>query len=531
METDATARDDDEGGGIDFDHVKQIAGFFVRAPRRRPKIAVITLVVGLAVVTFLAAFLPRTYTVDVRFLAQRNLMLPALGNPGRNIPQEAGNLTRGVADSITRRDNMVELAKDVDLLSRWKATRPGILRLKDSMSAMVFGAPSDEERLRGLIAVLERRLTVLADDSSVTISLDWPDKQLAFDLVSALGRNFVEARYDSEVAVINEAIEILDQKAKEQGTEVDAALADLVKLDADRRALGVAPPPVQVTPPVDPSGSAAALPSLAAVARLRATPPPAPTPTIDTSDDVARLAEVRRRLSEIDTEQKRKVSDAERQLDDARVTLGPMHPTVVALGEKIEELKQPSSETAALKAEERRILERLSSYGETDSTPASTGAAPPRVLSGGGGLVGGGSAAVPRPSMRAAAPLLAIPSPQDDPRMGAAREKLATATTRYDELLRRIEAAQIELDVARASFKYQYIVVRPPELPASARQPNIPRLVLVGILATILLALGLAGAADLLSGRIVEPWQVEQRLKLTILGELPVAGLRREQPD
>jgi uncharacterized protein involved in exopolysaccharide biosynthesis len=511
---DTAARDDDEGGGIDFDRVREIVGFFVRAPRRRPRIATLTLVVGLAVVSALAAFLPRTYTVDIRFLAQRNVMLPALGNPGRSIPQEAGNLTHGVADTIMRRDNMVELAREVDLLERWKATRPSVLRLKDKLVAMIAGATSDEDRLRGLIAVLEQRLTVTADDSSVTISLDWTDRQMAFDMVSALGQNFVEARYDSEVAVINEAIEILNQRAKEQGTDVDTALAELVKLEADRRAQNgtiTAPPAPPPTPAPVGGGTSAAS------SAPRSAPAVANSPASggdDTSDDVARLAEVRRNLNELETEQKRKVSDAERQLEDARVTLGPMHPTVVALGQKIDQLKQPSADVAALRTEERQILARVSTYSGAGPGAASSAAPPPPRAP-----IGGGAGGSSRPATGRSAPLAAA-SAQDDPQLAVARAKLATATARYDELLRRIESAQIELDVARASFKYQYIVVRPPELPQKARKPNVALIVIGGLLSTILLAIGLAGAADLMSGRILEAWQVEQRLRLPILGEL-----------
>jgi hypothetical protein len=523
QQPDIAAQDEDEeGGGIDFDRIKQIAGFFIRAPRRRPKIAIATLVVGFAVVAFLAAALPRTYTVDMRFFAQRNLILPALDNPGRAIPQEAGNLTRGVADTLTRRDNMFELAREVDLLPRWKAARPGVLRFKDSLLASVFGAASDEDLLRGLIATLEQRLEVKADDSSVTITLDWAEKQMAFDLVSTLGKNFVEARYDSEIAVINEAIDILDQRAKEQGSDVDTALAEVVKIEASRRAqqaallgspLSTAP---RVAMPVRSGGGGVASAPRAAPAAV------APAATNDeSSDDAARLAEVRRSLSALEADQKRKVSDAQAQLDEARVTLGPMHPTVVALSQKIDQLKQPSGEMASLRAEERQILSRLSTYSRSDPGTIAGAMAPLRIPAAGGGGGGGGGAARPSPEPSAAASASALlPMGADDTQLATARSKLATETARYDELLRRIESAQIELDVARASFKYQYIIVRPPELPTKPRKPNVPALVIGGVLATILLALGLAGIGDLMSGRLLEPWQVQHRLKLEILGEL-----------
>ena len=71
----------------------------------------------------IAMFAPRWYRSDVRILAQRNLVLPALGNPGRAVPREADLPTKNAADTILQHDNIVALVKQLDLLDRWQATR------------------------------------------------------------------------------------------------------------------------------------------------------------------------------------------------------------------------------------------------------------------------------------------------------------------------------------------------------------------------------------------------------------------------
>ena len=509
---------DDEDGGFDLDRLKQLAGFFRRAPRRRPKLAIATFVIGVAIVIGLAFVWPRTYTVDLRFLAQRNLVLPALGNPNRNVPRDADNPTKNVVDMIMRRDNLMALAKQVNLVDRWRATRSPAFRLKDRLSAAAFGAGTEEDQLKGLVLGLEQKLLITTDESSISISLDGPDPQLAFDLVSVLEKNFVDARYDSEVAVINEAIDILTERAKEQGVEVDQALADLLKLDQETRkqfaAAGAAPTTVAPPAPAPAPGNAPQLPR-----PIRAPAPVAANP--DTSvEDVAQLENVRRQIRDLEARQKGRLADAQRQLEDARVTMGPMHPTVKALNQKIEQLSEPSPELSALRGEEREIVARLAT--NTRLAPLA-GVAPSFVAPGPAG--GGATRPAPTSAKSIAAAAQLLPSPQDDPQLALARAKLSTAASHYDELLRRIDSAKIELDVTRAAFKYRYVVVRGPELPKKPRKPNVPLLVIGGLVAVAFLSFLLAGLRDLVSGRLLERWQVEQKLKLPVLGELAVSRI------
>jgi uncharacterized protein involved in exopolysaccharide biosynthesis len=83
-----------------------------------------------------------------------------------------------------------------------------------------------------------------------------------------------------------------------------------------------------------------------------------------------------------------------------------------------------------------------------------------------------------------------------------------------------MEAARIELEVTRAAFKYQYTVIRPPELPRRPSKPNVTLLLAATVLLSIALAVLVPGVLDLWRGRVIEAWQVERRLKLPILGDL-----------
>ncbi|MGH7298059.1 MAG: hypothetical protein ACRELB_24175, partial [Polyangiaceae bacterium] len=449
---------------------------------------------------------PRSYSCSVRMLAQKNLVLPALGNPNSALRQ-TDSLTKNAADTILQRENVVAAIKQLDLLDRWTTTRQPILRLKDRIVS-VLGPRSEENRMRDLIGYLEKRLWVVSDDSSITIGIDWPDRDLSYEIVSFLQKNFLDARYDNNVNVIEEAIRILEERAKPQADEVDAALANLTKIEAERRGV--------------PVGAAVVRGAGGRAPVRRASPSTAggvatttPDDTDDTNDSAAaELEDVRRRMRMVKDDRDRQLIQAQNQLADARATLGPMHPTVVALNEKIAQFSAGDPpELQSLRARERQLVAQLA---KTPTPPPAGATTAPVVSYGGGG--GAGPAPPATAGLRTSAEL------RDDPEVTAAQARLTAATAKYNDILSRIESARIELDVTRAAFKYQYTVVRPAELPRNPSKPNVLMILVASIAGALLLMVLLPGALDLRRGRILEPWQIERRLGLHVLGELNPPG-------
>ena len=84
----------------------------------------------------------------------------------------------------------------------------------------------------------------------------------------------------------------------------------------------------------------------------------------------------------------------------------------------------------------------------------------------------------------------------------------------------RVDSARIEQDTTRAAFKYRYSVVRPASVPRKPVKPQ-PALIL-GITAVLAFFTAvLAGSVrDWLSGRMIEPWQVERSLELPVLSQV-----------
>ena len=471
-----------EDGEFDFHRLKEIVGLFLRAPRRRPGLAVASLLVTLSLGVLAAVFWPRSYSCEVRILAQRDLVLPALGNPNRAVPRDADSLTRNAADTILQRDNIMAMIKQLDLVDRWVSTRQPALRLKDRIVS-VFGPRSDEDRLRDLVGLLEKRLVVGADESSITISVEWPDRQTAFDIITFLQKNFLEARYDANVNVISEAIRILEGRAKPEAAEVDGALAGLTRVEGQGS---------QEKPTLDPDAPGPGRP-----ARAGAVPVATAAPAAVRTDGAAKeLEDLRQRMRLVKEDHDRHLMEAQNQLSDARTTLGPLHPTVLGLSAKVAQLAQEPAEVKAGRARERELVGELAAASlrpQSGSTPT--------------------SGPTPTPATTAA-------SVSEAPDVILARSKLQAVSARYSDLLSRIEAANIELETTRAAFKYQYSVVRPPELPREPSKPNSSLVLLASIVAAVLLTFLVPGGVDLSRARFVETWQVERWLKMPVLGQL-----------
>jgi hypothetical protein len=443
-------------------------------------------------------------------LAQKNLVLPALGNPNRAL-RDTDSLTKNAADTILQRENIVAAIKQLDLLDRWTTTRQPILRLKDRITA-VAGPRSEEDRMRDLIGFLEKRLWVVSDESAITIGIDWPDRDLSFEIVSFIQKNFLDARYDNNVNVIEEAIRILEERGKPLAADVDAALAGLTKIEGDRSGGTGRVGPGRI---VVRRASAAALAGAAI---------PAASSSDADDDAAADLEDVRRRMRLLRDDRDRQLLQAQNQLADARATLGPLHPTVVSLNEKIAQLGADPPDLQSLKVRERQLVAQLAKPAVAPVAPAPapatvtvTVAAPPAP-----GTAGALPNGAPLPP--GLAPLRTSAELREDPEVAAAQAKLEAATAKYNDILSRIEAAKIELDVSRASFKYQYTVVKPAEMPRTPSKPNVPLVLAATLLGALLLMVLLPGALDVRRGLFLESWQVERNLDLPLLGELNPPG-------
>ena len=99
-------------------------------------------------------------------------------------------------------------------------------------------------------------------------------------------------------------------------------------------------------------------------------------------------------------------------------------------------------------------------------------------------------------------------------------ERVHDARFRYERMVERLNQAQLQLDAARAAFKYRYVVVWPAQLPKMPISPK-PTIVLGGgAFLSMILAILCAVLAELRAGLLFEKWQVEEYVGVPVIAEL-----------
>jgi hypothetical protein len=306
------------------------------------------------------------------------------------------------------------------------------------------------------VTLLDRRIDVSADHGTITLTVDWGDPGHAYALAQAALDSFLEARHLQEVSAIEEVISVLQGHTAKLREELDAAIEE-----SERRAASHPRP---------------------AVARVR-------QPSEELVGLQSLLAAKQRALQDLEEIRRRRLADLQAQLDQARNTLSEAHPTVIGLRREIAAASIDSPQIQAARQEEQDVRRRTAARLARE---------------------GFGAAALAVP---AAAPPVAAAAREEDPRVRQAQAQ-------YDQMSARLNAARVELDTARAAFKYRYNVVWPPQLPDEPVSPNGPKIFGIGLLASIVAALLVAIAPDVLAGRIVHRIQVERSLGVPVLGEL-----------
>lgn len=392
---------------------------------------------------------PTVYRVEAKVLAQRSQAMPSVGRS-----QFEDMPTRSAWELIHRRDNLIALVKQTGLLAAAPAQPPASrFRIWLSRSSVAGSAARGNfsDPLDAMVLTLDRQLAVLTEDGTITIRLDWPDPQEAHAIVEAALQNFLEARHLQEVTAIDEVISVLQGRA----AVLRKNLEDAISAPRKRPAVVLRSPP-RVSQPSE------------ELVRLQST-----------------LEAKKRAIQDVEEFRRRRLSDLDAQLAQARNVYSDVHPTVKGLRDQIEALKRESPQVEALREEELKLRKEYGNRLAREGVSASTVAAP-----------------IVEP---------VLPTEED--------ERVRAARLQYDQIDARVGTVQAERDAARAAFKFRYNVIWPPQIPREPVGPNPLKLLGGGVIASLLAALAAAAAPDVLRGRVVERWQVERSMDVPIIGE------------
>jgi hypothetical protein len=237
--------------------------------------------------------------------------------------------------------------------------------------------------------------------------------------------------------------------------------------------------------------------------------PRAPRPKVvdqETAQLKVLLVAKRRTVTDLEDSRRHRLAELQSQLAQNKAMYSESHPIVVDLKQSIAllslespQLQQLHREEAALAADyERKAGKPLTETSETEVAQVLPPPLPPEIQT------------VRREQ----------PGEDEDPGWDFARARLKFALNNFESLRERIDGARIELDAARAAFKYRYTVVKPPMLPKAPIKPKAGPMMAGGLIGGLLLAVLAAVLADVRAGRLHQRWQVERALDLPVLAEV-----------
>lgn len=473
---------------FDWEQLRDYFGY-VKSAVRRHRMLVLGVFAATALLGLLAAkLLPRTWQAESRLLPRRAATIAALVNPERsNIlnpdppnpmrePNEVDAQTMAAAEAVMRQDNLIALVKKLNLLDRWEATRPPLLRFKDLLMRLITSPPDEDARMDGMVGTLEKKLWVDTKGGKVTIAVQWGDPQLAYELVDAAQQSFLQAREREEVASIDDAITILEEHERQAAAAVKESYDEFEQIF-----------------------------SSIMLERRRVVGDPRLIPRFSSTDqELAQLRFIirakRRAIADANVQHNQRLTEMQDDLAQKREMYAPDHPTVVDIENRVAALRQGSAQMKALQAEEKQLLAEYADLGGK-SLPFPDEPVPDpygleRVLMG------------------------MLPAISENPSAAVSLERLRSRLSAQQQILKRIDAAKLERHIAQKSFKYRFTVLTPAEFPRKPIKPNALIISLGAVVAGLVLGVFAALARDVLSGRVLESWQVERGLGLPVLAEL-----------
>jgi hypothetical protein len=486
----------EETSAVLFDYrlVRDWMTYIVGSVGRHPILAISCLLVIGGASIGAAIELPRHYEAKTRLLSNQNLLSAPnpYGGPTDDLPAIAAR------EKIMSRESLEKIVEQLGLVESWKKTRTPLFRMKDDLQQKLTGTWSDDDRVDMMVGTLEKRMTVKAEKGTIEISVTWPDPFVARQIVETAQQNFLETRHVTEVATKSEAIGVLEGFRKQQDLEIEQAFANFKRtLDERTKTLKSAIAGNRPKQPELPEK-----PSADELAKHEAR-------ETELASLKFQLRSRQRSIQDLEDWRTRSLGDLRAQLEQQRLIYQPSHPVIQQLQQRIASVERDSPQLMALRREEQQLSRQIETKG---------GGAQPQTMD-----------FIMMDARRY--PMMWPPAElregdalerelARDPAIMMAQDALRQALARSQELRARIDAAKIELDSNRAAYKYSFSVVSPAQTPRKPLWPNVPLLIVCGMLAGLLFAVLACTALDLARGRVVEAWQIHRALRIPVLSSV-----------
>jgi hypothetical protein len=285
----------------------------------------------------------------------------------------------------------------------------------------------------------------------------------------------LEARHVAEISSIADVIFVLQSRAAQARQSVEEAQRQLALLREARAA------------------------DLGRQRHTRAPRPSTAPLDAESSQLLVKLAGKRRALEDLENFRRRSIDETQTKAAELRRVYFPTHPLVADAEQSLKALQQESPQMASLGEEIASLEDELKHRGvDSDAQFAQS------------------------PFLETSLRDPLDPREDQDPDIDHAKEELRQVVGRYNAILDRVQFAQLQQDTAQAAFKYRYTVIWPAQRPRAAFQPKPEVVFPASALAGLLLAIIAVTLLDVLSRKVLEPWQVERTVGVRMLAEIHI---------
>lgn len=460
------------GGGQDDDERASLGEVLLSAlasARRRKGLSTVVTLLCLALTVAAVNLAPRSYVSEGEVLVVKKEDTGGGGwNPDGNKREQLE-----WEKQIRARSNVENIVNDAKLVERWDAMRQPHRRLLDSMSRMMGSKPPTDDQKRGaLYGMLDGRLKLTIDQTTVTISCEWSDPEAARDIVQSAVTRFIDQRYATEIGSIPARIKVLEERL------------ETARLELEKLSPSTAPPKQKAADVTPPSQLLMAKPD-------RPVDPDLPNKLARAKDKQTQAAA---KLQELDGAKTQRVAQLTAQLAEKSASLGPAHPDIVQLKVQLDQAqKDPPDLSAARQAKQ-------AADAEVSDLAAQAGVAMPKVVPG---------------------RLVVTPPEEKDKKLDPqVQAKIDDARVVYNKARDELNDANKDLKLAEVNFKIKYTISHPPDVPFTPKKPVGLMVGLGGFITTIFLVLLLAALKDRSTGLFFESQHVRDVLRLPVLGEI-----------
>jgi hypothetical protein len=450
--------------------LREALRFAINANVRNLRFALtVTAVVALIGFAFATA-LPSQYVANSKIeVSRRGINAEDLASGAHSTRDDALNV-RNVSELVLRRDSLLALTREAKLVARWPATRTWALKLKDALWATISTPPSSDEEERRLAGMLEAAIDIAPEGvNAVRFRVEWRDRQTSNDLAALLQRRYLAALKLDELAAITRAAAMLEQEETRADRALEPAARELV---------------AALTAAQNPAPRNASKPQPLAAA---------PVAPLELTAPLEQLRHSEREITEL---WYRRGAETRLTLAEQRASHPAEHPMVRQAELRLQAVSELPVELAALKAHETELLEAARNPVLPEDPT--------------------------RPRRKRD---LAHKAGDQEPAVLAARAHLEDAIRAQREVEVRLDRARMELATAQATFKYRYTANWAEASPRPIG-PNRALFYVAAMLLAMLIGFASGPARDLLSGRILEPWQLRV-LGVELLAEAPLPTRRR----